>query len=206
MLVRGPDLALRYAEPRDAPALFRLGSDAEVTRFFSWGPYRREAEALAYIGSLLDQRKRGERLEFVIVADDDHPIGVTGLSEFSLRDRRAVVGTWLGRDRWGSGANAQSKALVLALAFRRLGLIRTTALINPANGRSRTALERLGFSPEGVLRGWHVHEGVPQDCLVMGLLREEYEASPLAAVAVEIEGSPPARFVAGGPSDSPTAA
>ena len=48
-------------------------------------------------------------------------IGVTGLSEFSLRDRRAVVGTWHGREWWGTGANRQSKTLVLALAFRGPG-------------------------------------------------------------------------------------
>jgi hypothetical protein len=33
--VRGPELSLRYARPEDAPRLFELASNAEVTRYFS---------------------------------------------------------------------------------------------------------------------------------------------------------------------------
>ena len=197
MVVRGPRLALRYAVAGDAPALFELGQDAEVTRFFSWGPYREQAEASAYIESLAGQRERGERLEFVIVDGDDRPIGVTGLSEFSRRDRRAVVGTWLGRPHWGSGANAESKSLVLGLGFRRLGLLRATALVSTGNDRSRAALERLGFRFEGVLESWHVHDGVPHDLAVLAMMRERFESSELAALPIEFEGEPPPQFVTG---------
>lgn len=194
MIVRGPGLALRYARHGDAPALFELGSDPEVTRFFSWGPYTDPAEPLGYIASVERARAEGSRLEFVIAGPSDVPIGVTGLSELSPRDRRAVVGTWLGRPHWGSGANAESKALILALAFRRLGLLRVTALASPDNARSLAALERLGFSREGVLREWHRHGGRPRDCAILGLLREEWERSELAEVPVAFEGEPPAAF------------
>ncbi len=197
MMVRGPSLSLRFATPADAPALFELGSDPDVTRFFSWGPYRRLEQAIAYVDSLAGQRERGERLEFVIVDAGDRPIGVTGLSELSRRDRRAVIGTWLGHGHWGSGANAESKALVLALAFRRLGLIRASALVNPANVRSVRALERLGFRHEGVLMAWHLHAEGPQDCAIMRLMREDFEAGPLGAVRASFEGEPPRRWVAG---------
>ena len=44
-------------------------------------------------------------LEFLIDHHEHGPIGVTGLSELSARDRRATVGTWFGRDYWGRGAN-----------------------------------------------------------------------------------------------------
>ena len=38
--VDGDGLALRYPAQRDADTLFTLASDARVTRYFSWGPYR----------------------------------------------------------------------------------------------------------------------------------------------------------------------
>ena len=148
----------------------------------------------AYIRSLVDQRARGERLEFLIVDREDRPIGVTGLSEFSARDRRALIGSWLGHGHWGTGANAESKALVLALAFRGLGLLRVTALANPRNARSVRALERLGFISEGVLRSWHVHPSGPEDCAVLGLLVDEFEGGQLARVPVEIRGRAPRPF------------
>ena len=51
LTVTGPTLTLRYATPDDAPRLLELGSDPLVTRFFSWGPYTRVEEPLAYIAS-----------------------------------------------------------------------------------------------------------------------------------------------------------
>src|SRR3954454_9218329 len=84
--VRGPDLLLRYARPDDADRLFELASDVEVTRYFSWGPYTSGRQAADYIANLARKRAEGERLEFVIDHRDAGVIGVTGLSEFSLRD------------------------------------------------------------------------------------------------------------------------
>ena len=197
MVIRGERLTLRYARADDAPALYELGRDADVSRFFSWGPYTNESQATAFIEQMAAQREAGERLEFVITGDDDTPIGITGLSEFSQRDRRAVVGTWLGRAHWGSGANAESKVLVLALGFRALGLQRISAYAHPDNARSLAALERLGFVAEGTLAAWHLHDGERRDVRILRLLSEDWEASELAAAPVRFEGHPPARISAG---------
>jgi [ribosomal protein S5]-alanine N-acetyltransferase len=186
----GPTLTLRYAAPDDAHALFALASDPEVTRWFSWGPYTSEDEPRAYIERLAGERERGERLDFVIEAGD--VIGVTGLAELSRRDRRAMVGTWLGRRHWGSGANAESKALILHLAFVVCGLERVGAYSNPENTRSTRALERIGFRHEGVLRAWHRHGDVHHDVNVFGLLRAEWPGAPFD---VAVEGEPPAPWV-----------
>jgi RimJ/RimL family protein N-acetyltransferase len=193
LILRGPAFSLRYLTAADAPALFELGSVPDVTRFFSWGPYREVREAEAFVESLDAQRESGERLELGVFRDGQL-LGLTGLSDFSRRDRRAVVGTWLGREHWGSGANRESKALVLALGFRALGLNRITALASPQNVRSIAALQRLGFVGEGVLRGWHVHGGEPRDVSVLRMMRDEWERTPLAEVPVEIEGDPPPAF------------
>jgi N-acetyltransferase len=196
MVVRGPRLSLRYARPGDAGALFEMGSDPEVSRFFSWGPYGDASEAAAFIERMAAQRDSGERLELVIAGADDAPIGITGLSEFSQRDRRAVVGTWLGRPYWGTGANAESKALILALGFRTLELQRISAYAHPENARSLRALERLGFVQEGVLAGWHLHGGERRDVAILRLMREDWEAGPLSSVPVTVSGEPPPRISA----------
>jgi ribosomal-protein-alanine N-acetyltransferase len=194
--VRGPELSLRYARPADAPRLFELASNVEVTRYFSWGPYTSERQAADYITNLSRKRAEGERLELLIDHHEAGVIGVTGLSEFSLRDRRAVVGTWHGHEWWGTGANRQSKILVLALAFAGLGLARVTAWCGTDNGRSQTALERLGFVHEGVLRQWHVHGGEPKDVISYSMLRGEWEQSELSREPFEIIGRIPRQFLA----------
>ena len=134
------DPALRGA--RDAPALFGLGADPAVTRFFSWGPYTRLEQSEAYIDGLPAKRERGELLDFVVVHRRGGPIGVTGLSELARRDRRATVGSWFGHRWWGSGRNYESKALIAALGLRaRSAWSGSTASANvlqrPLPGRAR---------------------------------------------------------------------
>jgi ribosomal-protein-alanine N-acetyltransferase len=195
LVVRGPRLTLRYATPDDAPRMLELGSDSAVTRFFSWGPYTSIEQPRAYIASLPDKRERGELLDFLIDHHEDGPIGVTGLSEVARRDRRATVGSWFGHRWWGTGANFESKALIAALAFERLGMDRLTAWANTRNGRSQVALERVGFRREGVLASWHRHGDRLHDVVVFGLTRPAWEQSALRSVPVAIDGSPPAAFV-----------
>jgi ribosomal-protein-alanine N-acetyltransferase len=182
---------LRYAALRDVPALFELGSDQEVTRFFSWGPYTSPAQPTAYVEWVTAARERGERLEFLIVGPDGGPIGVTGLSELSHRDRRAVIGTWLGRRHWGTGANRESKAMVTRLAFEALGLTRLGAYADVENPRSQAALAAIGFEREGVLRSWHRHGDRVRDVVLYSLLADQWRGSALAEVPVEIDGRPP---------------
>jgi [ribosomal protein S5]-alanine N-acetyltransferase len=195
--VSGPTLTLRYATAEDAPRLFDLASDPAVTRFFSWGPYTDMAQPEAYIASLAAKRDRGVLLDFLVVHHEDGPIGVTGLSELSARDRRATVGSWFGHQWWGSGANLESKALIAALAFAHLGMDRLTAWANTRNGRSQVALERVGFKREGVLRSWHRHGETVHDVVVFGMVREGWIRSRLHGVPVAVEGVPPPAFRVG---------
>jgi ribosomal-protein-alanine N-acetyltransferase len=196
MEVVGPNLTLRYATPDDAERMFSLASDPEVTRFFAWD-YRRQRDAEAWIAGLTGRRERGELLELAVELRGEGIVGATGLSELARRDRRATVGTWLGRAHWGQGINEESKALVAALAFGPLGIERLTAYASTGNTRSQRALERLGFLREGVLRSYHRHPGHVHDVVVYGMLRGDYRASPLSSVHAELHGALPPSFVVG---------
>jgi [ribosomal protein S5]-alanine N-acetyltransferase len=196
LVVRGPRLTLRYPVPADAPQLFALASDPLVTRWFSWGPYTSVDQASAWIAAQVARRDSGEIMDFVVEGPSGL-LGVTGLTEIARRDRRATVGSWLGRAAWGTGVNGEAKALITALAFRRLGMERVTAWANTRNGRSQRALERVGFRREGVLRAWHRHGDEMHDVVVFGLTRPVWSASALAAVPAQIEGTPPPAFLVG---------
>lgn len=195
LAVVGDRYSLRFAVPEDAERLFELGSDPAVTRFFSWGPYTSIDQPLKYIEDLQAKRDTGQLLEFVIVENEtDLVVGVTGLTEFSLRDRRAVVGSWLGHRYWGTGVNLASKSLILGLGYRDLGLERISSYSHVRNGRSKAALQRIGFVTEGILHSWHWHGGEPQDVFIHCLLREIYERSEIGADKLEISGTIPPAF------------
>ncbi len=191
----GPTLTLRYPEAADAPGLLHLASDPAVTRWFSWGPYTSLAEPLGYIERQEQRREAGVQLDLLIEHRDRGPVGVIGLSELSVRDRRAMVGTWLGREWWGTGTNAEAKALIFHLGFGPCGLVRIGAYSDVANARSRTALSKVGLLHEGVLRGWHRHGDVQKDVNVHGLLREDWRKSHLHEIPVQMRGRVPPAFV-----------
>ncbi len=195
--LKGPTLTLRPPEPEDAPALLELAGDPEVTRWFSWGPYTDEGQALAWIERCERQREEGVHLDLLIVDHERGPAGVTGLSEFSPRDLRCVVGTWLGTPFQGTGVNRESKAIITRLAFDHLGMHRVGSYSNPENERSTRALLGVGFTREGVLRDWHRHDGRWLDVNVFGLLAGDWEQGPLADVPVELEGEIPPAFPRG---------
>jgi [ribosomal protein S5]-alanine N-acetyltransferase len=195
MRLAGPTLALRPPDTADADALFALGADAEVTRWFSWGPYASVAEPSAWIAEQVGRRARGEALALVVEHPEAGVIGVTDLVEWSPRDRRAMIGTWLGRAWWGTGVNATSKRLVLALAFEHCGVQRVGAYADVANVRSQRSLLRAGFNREGTLRHWHRHGDVEKDVAVFGLLRAEWAAHP--ATGAVLDGEVPPAFRVG---------
>jgi ribosomal-protein-alanine N-acetyltransferase len=195
LALTGPTLRVRIPRLDDAPGLFAQASDPEVTRWFSWGPYQHESEARAYLERLPVERERGVQLDLVVEHLQAGAIGITGFSEIARRDRRATIGTWLGRRWWGTGSNREVKALMCHLGFVLLGLERIGSYTNVAHERSQRALQRLGFEREGTLRGFHRHNGQALDVAVFALLREGWEAGPLRDVPVSVAGEPPALFV-----------
>lgn len=195
LALTGPTLRVRIPRLDDAGALFAQASDARVTRWFSWGPYQHEDEATAYLQRLPAERARGVQLDLVVEHRQSGPIGITGFSEIARRDRRATIGSWLGHDWWGTGANREAKALMCHLGFLLLGLERIGSYTGVEHVRSQRALESIGFEREGVLRAFHRHGEQRLDVVVFSLLRAAWESGPLRDVPASVAGVPPPLFV-----------
>jgi [ribosomal protein S5]-alanine N-acetyltransferase len=193
--VRGARTRLRIPREADAQRLFELAGDPEVTRFFSWGPYEHPDEAVAWLATLPQRRADGIALELAVVDPDDWVIGVIAVLEVSKRDRRAIMGVWLGQAYWGTGVNAEAQALIAHLVFEPLRMERFGAWVDVRNPRSQRSLERLGYVREGVLRGWHRHGDERRDLISYSLLRDEWQQSELAAVPASVRGTVPEAFI-----------
>lgn len=179
-------MTLRYPREADAARLFELASDGEVTGWFSWGPYSELRQAQRWVRAASRERRYGRDLAFVIELAHEGVVGVTSLNELARRDRRAAVGTWIGRRWWGTGVNRQSKVAMVHLAFAICGMRRLTAYVNVENERSARALTLAGFRREGVLERWHRHGDRELDVAVFRLLPEHWSAP-----AVDVVGTPP---------------
>ncbi len=80
------------------------------------------------------------------LARDRQPIGSTRY--MALRPEK-IGWTWLGRLWWRTGANVETKPLLLGRAFEQLGCERVELKTDARNARSRAALEALPARFEG---------------------------------------------------------
>jgi RimJ/RimL family protein N-acetyltransferase len=88
-----------------------------------------------------------------VVHVDGRPVGSTRYLNIEPFHRRAEIGwTWLERAQWGTGANIETKYLLLGNAFERAGLMRVEFKTDARNLRVRGALLGIGGTFEGIFR------------------------------------------------------
>jgi [ribosomal protein S5]-alanine N-acetyltransferase len=173
----GRRVALRPLVLADAPALFALFSDPDVTRHWSRPPMTRLGQARTLVRDIRAGYRSGELVQWgVTLAEGDEVVGTCTLFHFSRACRRAEVGYALNRRYWGRGLMHDALATLVGYAFGPLDCNRLEADIDPANVRSARILERLGFVREGRLRERWIVAGVKSDSDVYGLLREDWQA------------------------------
>jgi RimJ/RimL family protein N-acetyltransferase len=88
-----------------------------------------------------------------VVHVDGRPVGSTRYLNVEPAHRRTEIGwTWLERAQWGTGANIETKYLLLRNAFEGWGAMRVEFKTDARNLRVRGALLGIGASFEGIFR------------------------------------------------------
>ena len=127
--------ALRHAAERE-PQIHRY------TNMYSLGFERWFDQALA----------AKHEIPFVVHVDG-RPVGSTRYLNVEPLHRRTEIGwTWLERAQWGTGANIETKYLLLRNAFERWGAMRVEFKTDARNLRVRGALLGIGATFEGIFR------------------------------------------------------
>lgn len=86
----------------------------------------------------------------------------------------AEIGYWLGEPFWGRGIVTEALRLVSAYAFRECQVLRLFALPFADNARSIRALEKAGYTKEGILRSSSVKFGAPRDQALYALINPHW--------------------------------
>lgn len=94
------------------------------------------------------------RLVFATIdRDSDEAVGSTAFLNVDEGNRRLEIGsTWVTPAKQRSPVNTEAKYLQLSHCFDVLGCARVEFKTDARNEQSRTALERIGATEEGVLR------------------------------------------------------
>lgn len=100
--------------------------------------------------------------------------GVIGYHSVNWPNRQVEIGYWLGSEFTGQGLMTRACRALIDFAFGKLMLNRVAILCATENARSRAIPERLGFTPEGVLRDgeWLYDHFV--DLVVYSMLAREW--------------------------------
>jgi RimJ/RimL family protein N-acetyltransferase len=100
-----------------------------------------------------DEALASEREVPFVVHVDGRPVGSTRYLNVEPLHRRTEIGwTWLERAHWGTGANIETKYLLLSNAFDRWGAMRVEFKTDARNLRVRGALLGVGGTFEGIFR------------------------------------------------------
>jgi [ribosomal protein S5]-alanine N-acetyltransferase len=168
-LFETPRLLLRPLTLEDAPALYDLMRRPEVVRYVGNKPTASLAEAKSLLekGALRDYVVHGYGRHAVVLKETGAVIGFHGLK---LVDEvgETELGYSLLPAHWRKGLASEAAQVLVAHAWKGLGLARLVSLIHPENVASQNVAKKLGMKPERRVRLSFVEEC---DCDVYAMNR-----------------------------------
>lgn len=175
MLLEGSLVRLRAREPGDVDRVYEWVNDPEVTQHLS----------IRYPLSHGDQERWLEstptnssgRVALAIETKDGEHIGSIDLREVSAENRRAELAIMIGhKPSWSRGYGTDAIMTLLRFAFSEMNLNRVWLTVDADNERAIACYRKCGFVEEGRLRQNVYKHGQYLDVVLMGVLREEFEA------------------------------
>ncbi|MGP0018655.1 MAG: GNAT family N-acetyltransferase [Candidatus Sulfotelmatobacter sp.] len=193
-VLQGRHVRLEPLEHRHVDGLVAASADdasLDATSLYRWSPVPRgKAEAASYVETALTWKDAGSAVPFAIVRVPDGL--VLGSTRFWNLERWAwpqghpshgrgvpdaceIGYTWLAPSAIRTGANTESKLLMLRHAFEVWQVSRVCFHTDARNQRSRAALERIGGQYEGILRAHRMAaDFIPRDSVRYSIVAAEW--------------------------------
>ncbi len=180
---RGALIDLEPLHPRHLADLWRaVHDDDPAWSWMGYGPFPTEAALRAHIAAAASVH---DPLAWAIRAHRSGAVeGWITLMDIQPHHAAIELGNiWLGpRLRRTRGAT-EAMFLLMRHAMDDLGYRRLVWKCNALNTPSRNAAQRLGFTPEGVLRAMYVIKGRRRDSAMFSILAEEWPSRRDAILA-----------------------
>jgi [ribosomal protein S5]-alanine N-acetyltransferase len=126
----------------------------KVSKFLWEVPYPYTLEnALSFIDSSHKEFRSLKTINFAILFKDNIEysglVGIIGLKNINIHDRKANLGYWIGESFWGNGIASESVKLVINYAFSILKLEEVYAYVYSHNKSSIRVLEKNNMTRIG---------------------------------------------------------
>ena len=169
--------ALVRLEPLEERHRAQLHEAAREPETWRWMPLNASASPEIFASCFERALARGESEMFATIdLASGSAIGATGYHALRPEHRGLEIGgTWLRPEAWRTGANRETKLLLLGHAFGALDCIRVEFKTDALNERSRAALEVIGARYEGTFRSHMVVRGeVIRDSAYYSIIASEW--------------------------------
>jgi [ribosomal protein S5]-alanine N-acetyltransferase len=166
-------LRLRRPVPADAERIFQTyAQDGEVTRYLEWVPHTSVETTRKFIAFCEDRWTNSVAFPYVITRKEDGEL--LGMIEVRPNGHRANFGYVLARSYWGNGFMPEAIIALVHMTLRPPAIYRMEAACDAENKASARALEKAGFSREGLLRRYIIHPNIspePRDSFLYALTK-----------------------------------
>lgn len=175
----GEKLVLRELTKEDLPHIREWVNDCEIVRFLSdiflYPQTLKQTEN--FLDVMLEGKLESDKIFVIADIDSLEFIGEVGLHKIDWKNRIAEAGIVIGKkDYLGKGIGTEAIELLQYFAFYKLNLNKLELAVHDFNERAINCYKKCGFIEEGRLRNKHYFDGKYSDSILMGILKEEYEA------------------------------
>ncbi|GIH10938.1 hypothetical protein Rhe02_90050 [Rhizocola hellebori] len=173
VVMRGKHVVLEPLEMSHSDELFDALDDEEVWPYIPYARPRERAGMTPFIATILANPGRVAWVQRC--AKTDALLGTTSYFPDEAFQSLEIGGTMLARKAWRSGVNTEAKLMLLERAFEVLGAQRVSWQTDVRNLRSQQAIERLGATREGTLRGNRFrNDGTRRDSALFSMIAQEW--------------------------------
>jgi ribosomal-protein-alanine N-acetyltransferase len=167
---------LRQIRPSDAPAIFAIFSDPEVTRYYDQPTYLEMAQADELVARMRQRFAERRTIRWAMARqENDEIVGTCGCAEWKRHFHCAAIGYELARPYWRQGVMTEVLTAVLPFGFTQMQLNRIEAYVMAGNVASLALLQKLGFREEGILREYGYWQSAFHDLHLFALLKRQWD-------------------------------
>jgi len=159
----------------DTEAVFEIGSDLEVLKFFPWKPHDELHDSEVMIEKILSKYQKGEFTTWAIEEKCDKKlIGLIYFVKIEEKNSTLEIVYVLNRHSWGKGFITEALTRLVKFAFEVLEVNKIQIGHIKGNIGSQRVIEKAKFTFEGVSREHILLNGQYQDVCNYSMLKSEF--------------------------------
>lgn len=168
-------LRLRRYDISDAGNMFKnYASDARVTKYLSWKPYKNVKDVENYLTGVISKYVSSDVYHWAIEINGEI-IGSISVMFVDEKNHNCEIGYCIGHDYWSKGITSEALSAVMTFLFKEVGMHRIFAKHDVENPASGKVMQKCDMTYEGRLREHYLrHDGTYSDALVHSILKNEY--------------------------------